>query len=331
MAKCYVLRQRVSSERAGNIQILKTMYSFRNLLILSLIALISQVIAQDPIDEYRDIFVPFEPTPGAHYFFCALYLLLCVAFFIYVVLHKDWWALCLPIGALFEGIGYPNKIRFAKSLSMGLFIAGDVFILLAPVAYLAFNYLVFGRLSHNIANDNRIVKEKRNITIISPRAIKHVFVWSDILTFLCQFAGQLMQIASEQRPNGNKVTLAGMIAQFVSYLCFVCIGLYCRFKAVPSLRMTTIGRDIDRVLMLLSVSSLFILIRLLYRVIELSGGSGNSIEKSEACFFVLDAAPMVIAIGVWLYWPSRIVPMKKSTSGFHGLEEQENTYFFNNK
>ncbi|TIA95761.1 hypothetical protein E3P96_03769 [Wallemia ichthyophaga] len=270
--------------------------------------------AQQPIEEYKDIFVPFEPTPGAHYLFCALYLLLAVAFTVLVCMHKDWWALCLPIGALFEGVGYPNKIRFAETMSMGLFIAGDVFILVAPVAYLAFNYLVFGRISHNLKNDSRI--SKGSVTIASPRTIKHIFVWSDITTFLAQFAGQLMEISSDQRSNGNKLTLAGMIAQLISYLCFIAIVTDCRFRRVPNLRSTAVGRNIDKVLILLATSSFFILVRLVYRVIELSGGEGNSVQKSEACFFVFDAAPMLLAISVWLIWPSRTISMKKSNTGF---------------
>ena len=260
--------------------------------------------------------------------------MLALAFAILVIMHKDWWALCLPIGALFEGVGYPNKVRFAETMSMGLFIAGDVFILVAPVAYLAFNYLVFGRLSHNLKNDRRIAQTTRNITIISPRAIKHIFIWSDIITFLAQFAGQLMMISSEQRSNGNKVTLAGMIAQFVSYLCFILLATYCRFKGVPNLRGSGIGRRVEKVFIMLAVSSFFILVRLLYRVIELSGGEGNSIQKNEACFFVFDAAPMFLAICVWLWWPSRVVNLQRSDAGFEELpqehqENQKDTYFFN--
>lgn len=143
-----------------------------------------------------------------------------------------------------------------------------------------------------------------------------------------------MKISSDQRSNGNKVTLAGMIAQFVSYLCFMALVTYCRFRGVPNLRRTMVGRYVDKILMMLATSSFFILVRLVYRVIELSGGEGNSVQKNEACFFVFDAAPMLLAISVWLLWPSRIVYMKTSDIGFQGQVQEDcktDPYFFNNE
>ena len=160
---------------------------------------------------------------------------------------------------LVEGVGFPNRIRFSKKADMGLYVSGDLFIFLAPVAYLAFNYIVFGRLSHNLVNDRSVYKSKRNLTIIPPKHIKTLFVWSDVLTFLAQTAGGLMKIDESLDHAGDLVTLIGIIVQFVSYLLFVAIAIRCRV-CCPKVRENEFGKRIDLIFWCLWFSSTFIIV-----------------------------------------------------------------------
>ena len=48
----------------------------------------------------------------------------------------------------------------------------------------------------------------------------------------------------------------------------------------------------------------------MYRVIELAPGMSSPISASEACFYILDALPLVLAISPYvLFWPPRLVPL----------------------
>lgn len=59
---------------------------------------------------------------------------------------------------------------------------------------------------------------------------------------------------------------------------------------------------------LLHFSSIFILIRGVYRVVELGQGDGGFLLTHEVFFYCLDTLPLFIATGVYaVHWPGRYV------------------------
>lgn len=142
---------------------------------------------------------------------------------------------------------------------MGYWISGYLFIVLAPVAYLAFNYVVFGRLVRNALQDTRVVKHTKRPGGLPPRAFKHVFVWSDILTLLAQLAGGLMHIVQGVAEIGQRVMLIGIIVQFLSISTFSLLLL--RFFRKTSISDAPLRKGVRTLLLLLVVSSALILVR----------------------------------------------------------------------
>ena len=73
----------------------------------------------------------------------------------------------------------------------------------------------------------------------------------------------------------------------------------------------------------LIVSSIGILVRCVYRVIELSQGYRGHLATTEAFFYALDSLPLFIAVAVYTpFWPGRMSPtidqlakMDKAPSG----------------
>ncbi|KAF9367760.1 hypothetical protein CPC16_006055, partial [Podila verticillata] len=56
------------------------------------------------------------------------------------------------------------------------------------------------------------------------------------------------------------------------------------------------------------VSSLFIIIRSIYRVVEFTQGYQGELISKEIYLFALDAVPLVLAIGVWaINWPTALL------------------------
>ena len=59
----------------------------------------------------------------------------------------------------------------------------------------------------------------------------------------------------------------------------------------------------------LIVSSIGILVRCVYRVIELSQGYRGHLATTEAFFYGLDSLPLFIAVAVYTpFWPGRMIP-----------------------
>ena len=116
-----------------------------------------------------------------------------------VIRSKAWWALCLPVGAfgkaplptlfsdafstdamfdLAESLGF--TLRFTSKYapdSVIMFAIQQLFIVCAPAAFLAFNYIVYGRLIAYIGAGHSMMK---------PQRVAKIFVISDVITFLIQ-------------------------------------------------------------------------------------------------------------------------------------------------
>lgn len=124
----------------------------------------------------------FKPSAAPAYIFCAVNLGLCLVFLFQIVRRREWYALALPIGCLgkcihynvlcvpfgtplaavlthfllfdlwitVQAIGYINKVRFHSNPTFGLYFSGDLFVQIAPVAYLAFStwFRPLGSLCH---------------------------------------------------------------------------------------------------------------------------------------------------------------------------------------
>jgi hypothetical protein len=58
-----------------------------------------------------------------------------------------------------------------------IFVLEQLFIVCSPAAFLAFNYITYGRVISSVGEDH---------SIINPRKVATIFVVSDVLTFLVQ-------------------------------------------------------------------------------------------------------------------------------------------------
>lgn len=110
-------------------------------------------------------------------------------------MNKAWWGLCLPIASTCEfspptskhvltvktvmSVGFFMRIPMAMNPdSLPIFMVQQLFTLLPPAAYLAFNYILYGRFIVNCVD--------RRYSWIKPEKVARYFVISDITTFLIQ-------------------------------------------------------------------------------------------------------------------------------------------------
>ena len=73
--------------------------------------------------------------------------------------------------------------RFAlaeKPTSKAIFILEEVFTVVSPAAFLAFNYIGYGRIIHGS------VGERPGYSLVKPSRVSTIFVMSDVVTFLMQ-------------------------------------------------------------------------------------------------------------------------------------------------
>ncbi|CAO1613720.1 unnamed protein product [Jaminaea pallidilutea] len=278
-----------------------------------------------------DSIFAFVPSLPGNAIVTAFYGLFSAMIFFHIFRHRHWWGLCEAIGAFFSFLGYLLRILLrTNQSSSALYIPMYLFVVLSPACYLAMNYIVYGRLLAAMTgldrNDKASKKARSPYSPLPPRLYTAVFVISDVVTFLIQAAGGGMQTSRVYATiqTGNKVFLAGVILQMISYIFFTILMAFAHMRLIrddPStygFTLRGLGRRRPALLMLycLYVSSVCIIIRCIYRVIEMAQGYGGQLYSNELYTFFLDALPLLIAIGIWAFiWPGTFIDRVEPVQG----------------
>ncbi|TRM67760.1 RTA1 like protein-domain-containing protein [Schizophyllum amplum] len=220
------------------------------------------------------------------------------------------WMLAMTIGCFTFALGL--ALRFGlhdDPQSTGIYIVFYLFTVLSPCAFIAADYVLLGRIARAIGCGQYLA--------ISPRRITVVFVSSDITTFLIQAAGGGLSTSGKNNPElaltGSRVFLAGLALQLLSFVIFTIIYalfLYRVYRFRPTAWTQDKGMPWYKNWLSLAgalvLSCIGILIRSVYRTIELSEGFNGPLATNEALFYGLDTLPLFIAIAIYIpFWPGR--------------------------
>ncbi|KAI1874995.1 hypothetical protein JX265_003679 [Neoarthrinium moseri] len=162
----------------------------------------------------------------------------------------------------------------------------------------AFAYVVLGRMIN-------LFLPSRSLLHIPAPIFAAGFVFLDIISFIVQLVGGVT--ASPTTPQEEKlkaihIYMGGIGMQQIFIVIFVALTI--KFQ----LEVAKVSEKLDHkqrkgiklLLVALYVSLGMITVRIIYRFVEFSSGSvDNDLTAQEAYFYALEAAPMVIAIGVF--------------------------------
>lgn len=235
----------------------------------------------------------------------SLYLLASACLFARTFSNRAWWGLCLPIGSLCMAVGFFIRIALPKDPnSLMIFILQQLLILLSPAAFLAFNYILYGRFVANCVDPS--------YSWVPPRKVAKWFVTSDVTTFLIQSGGGGLQTSKNVSTDklGANVMLAGLALQAVSFAFFILLSLHV-YRRIRADGISPSREPWGPIVPTLFFSSAMFIVRCIYRTIELGQGSGGYLMTHEIWFYVLDTLPLFIGISVYVpFWPSKYLVIK---------------------
>ncbi|KZV81920.1 RTA1-like protein [Exidia glandulosa HHB12029] len=233
-----------------------------------------------------------------------------------VIRYKTRWMLAMVIGCYTFALGLALRFGLhSQPRSHGLYIAEYLFVVLSPCAFIAAEYVLLGRLAHFLRADE--------LLLIRPQRITKVFVLSDLSTFLVQATGGAISAsANSVKSNkvGSRVFLVGLILQLISFVVFVCVfaNFLARLRTHAPTTWNAKGWKVLLGAMMISFTG--ILVRSVYRVIELSQGYAGHLATTESYFYALDTLPLFVAISVFVvFWPGRWIVSPEARL----LEEKE--------
>ncbi|ORY84325.1 RTA1 like protein-domain-containing protein [Protomyces lactucae-debilis] len=273
-------------------------------------------MARQPYVRNRYIYQPSLPGAIAS---CIVSFALTVALSYQIRKYRTKYMIILAVGTAAESLGYVLRSLGAsgRESSFPLYLLMQLFIVLAPLAFMAALYIIFGRLVR------RVGQEK---ALIPPAWYARLFVTCDILSFLIQGAGAGF-IVSDNRTTAmaGKNTLIGGLAfgllSFASF-CVMAILLHLRVlkdkKHDAHFRPTGMHENWQTIWIPLYIGMVAILVRTIFRLVEFSLGWFGKVNSTEWYLYVFDMVAMAFtAIAFIVYFPARF-GLDQSLDGVRG-------------
>ncbi|ESK96060.1 integral to membrane protein [Moniliophthora roreri MCA 2997] len=237
---------------------------------------------------------------------------------------KKWGAkhmLLMTIGAYTFAFGLSTRFGLNRHPeSKGLYIVQYLFVTLSPCAFIAAEYVLLGRFARYLGCDHHL--------LVSPRRITLSFIISDVSTFLIQAAGGASSVSANDdrmRLVGSRIFLAGLALQLLSFAIFTFI--YLNFvHRVRKYELATWHMDQSKkwyndwrsLAGAVFISCIGVLIRSVYRTVEISEGFAGHLATTEAFFYALDTLPLFIAIVIYIpFWPGRFIKVPHPLDDAH--------------
>lgn len=198
-----------------------------------------------------------------------------------------------------------GRLQYRPTLIEGNTRLIKLYLTTAPVFYTAGIYILLGRFIKIFGPES---------SFLSPKLYLWIFCTCDVISLVIQAAGGGMASSASNGKGdtapGTNTMVAGIVFQLVSISVFV----YCAFDF---LRRTTrtglikVGKmdSINFMILAMIISVVFIYIRSIYRVVELSQGWTGYVMTHEVFFIILDGVMMIVAVGVFnIFHPGWLLP-----------------------
>ncbi|KAJ7132563.1 RTA1 like protein-domain-containing protein [Mycena epipterygia] len=272
----------------------------------------------------------YVPQESVAILFLSLYGISTILHIGQATYYRMWWL--LPTAALCgvgELVGWGG--RFWSSLAPTAntpFIIQTCATILAPTPLLAASFTILSRIIQQLGT---------SYSLLTPKWYTRLFLPCDVLALVVQGVGGGMASSANDLAgaNGAHVMLGGIGFQFSEFVIIVYSTLACNYVLRYLRDRPLRGADLSPrgaltprlkiMLVALGFSTAVLFIRSIYRIVELSGGWGGVVIRTEVYFNVFDGGMVVLAIftlnfahpGVLLVQPSS---EKKEAIRLHSRE-----------
>ncbi|KAK1507509.1 RTA1 [Colletotrichum tamarilloi] len=203
------------------------------------------------------------------------------------------------LGGIFQTIGYCGRIwSHFDTTAIGGFVMQAILILVAPALYAASIYMILGRLIRTLRADN--------LSLLPVPWVTKIFVTGDVVSFTMQAGGGGIQAAGtlELYDIGEKIIIVGLLVQIVVFGFFIITTILFHHRISRKPTSVAIEGIVPwrRYLWVLYSTSLIILVRSVFRVIEYLQGNRGYLISHEIFLYIFDTVLMVAVMAIFLVW-----------------------------
>ncbi|KAM5515617.1 RTA1 domain protein [Fusarium oxysporum f. sp. phaseoli] len=264
----------------------------------------------DPNYRHADwSFYRYEPSTAAAVIFVVLFSITTIVHVIQLIKTKTWYMLAFCLGGISEIAGYIgraiNSTEDPGCWTLGPYVVQSVLLLIAPALMAASIYMILSRVI--------LLTEGEVHAVIRRRWLTKIFVVGDIISIELQSAGGSMMSGANEGNNlmkiGEYVIIGGLFFQLAIFGIFIVVVsvFHRRMNRSPTNKSLEPSIRWRHYLTTLYITSGFIWVRSLFRVIEYLDGNDGYLMRTEAFMFVFDAT-LIWIVMVWMNWyhPSEI-------------------------
>ncbi|EFQ32772.1 parasitic phase-specific protein PSP-1 [Colletotrichum graminicola M1.001] len=234
----------------------------------------------------------YQPSIPASGVFIAFFALALIVHAVQGIRWKTWgFTASMVCGCVLEIVGYVGRLIIHDNpFDFNGFLIQIICITVAPVFFSAAIYVLLSQTINFL---------DRSISRFSPRLFYWIFIPLDIVSLILQALGGALSSVSTTRAavdQGVNISLVGLVLQVAALLAFC--GLFADYMITYSRSRTRppMSQRLKLYLLFLSLSTLFILLRCVYRVVELHEGYFSHWFRDQALFIALESAVMVLAV-----------------------------------
>ncbi|KAJ4361178.1 hypothetical protein N0V95_002148 [Ascochyta clinopodiicola] len=199
---------------------------------------------------------------------------------------RSWFMTPFIIGGLFQSIGYIGRILSSNDRwRLSPFIMQSLLLLLAPALYAASIYMILGRLI--------LLTGGERYSLVRRTWLTKIFVGGDVVSFMMQGAGGgIMATSASGMVTGEKIIIGGLCVQILFFGLFFITSIAFQIRGKAYLATVDSSIPWKKHLFALYATSILILVRSLFRVIEYAQGNAGYLLRHEVFLYVFDAVLM---------------------------------------
>ncbi|KAL1302764.1 hypothetical protein AAFC00_003111 [Neodothiora populina] len=238
----------------------------------------------------------YKPSLAGGIVFCVLFGLSMLVHVGQSIYYRSWWSMVFAVGALTELLGWAARTWSSECpYNANAFLMQITTLIIAPTFFTAGVYVILGRIIQILG---------RKTSPISPAMYLWIFCTIDVMSLVIQaVGGGLAAVAFNSTPQtntkpGTDTMVAGIDFQLASVIIFTAFFAYVIYRATVILHMPVFKTDKNMRTLVFSTGFVITLVvmRSIYRTIELAGGWEGYVIQTERFFLALDGASMAAAV-----------------------------------
>ncbi|KAI0275364.1 RTA1 like protein-domain-containing protein [Gloeopeniophorella convolvens] len=260
--------------------------------------------AQWSSEDFNQSRFHYKPTKWVGFVFVALFLLTTAVHVYQAIRYRLWFRTLLTSTVLcgvFEVVGWSGRLWASLSndpSKIAPFIMGNTTTLVGPARLMTANFDILGIIISQLGP---------RYARLSGTRYQAIFRILGLAPIILEIVGSITSYSNNQSLKSSHIALAGIIVQIVGAVAFMAVGydFFSRHKGHKSLLSPrdqeeaargVVAVPLKRMFIGMFLSSALILVRCIFRAIELGQGWKGSFATTEWLFVVFDAVLILLAM-----------------------------------